>query len=585
MAELIIMPKLGFNMSEGKLVKWYKAEGDSIAKGENLFSVETDKTNMDIEATFDGIVKKLFIAEGDKLPVTLPIAIVASSENENIDKLMAEAMSALETADIKIEAKALTEIKELSKESESESLNEAINGNFDYNVIVIGGGPGGYVAAIKSAQMGKKTAIIEKGSLGGTCLNIGCIPTKVLLRSAEVLKDVKESNAFGIIDADVNNAKLDMHKVQERKVKVVSQLVSGVNGLLNGNGVTIINGEAVLKDKNTVKVGEKIYSADNIIIATGSVSKNLPITIDSKMEVITSTEALSLNEIPKDITIIGGGVIGIEFAYLWANLGSKVTVIEFLDQILPMVDSEITEQVTEMLESMGVVIHTGSRVTEITENAVNFQKAGAPESIKTSKVLMAVGRQPNFSGINAETVGVKVNNGAITTDEYLRTSVNNIYAIGDVNGKSMLAHVASMEAICAVENICGKTKIMEYDKIPSAIYIQPEVASVGLTEKQAIEKYGNVKVGKFPMLANGKAKVAGEERGMVKVILEPRYNEIVGMHLFCLHATDMISEAVVAMNLEGTAEEIVSSIHPHPTISEVIHEAFHSAIGKAIHFI
>lgn len=459
----------------------------------------------------------------------------------------------------------------------------AVSGR-DYDVIIVGGGPGGYVAAIKGAQLGKKIAVVEKNQFGGVCINRGCIPTKVLLRSVESLKEVKESEKFGVTDVDVTNAKLNMMLVQKRKESVISQLVGGINGLMKKNNVTVLTGEGKIQDNNTVVVGGKAYSTDYIIIATGSSIKSLPIPMDSDMKILTSDEALDLTEIPKSIAIIGGGVIGIEFAYFLAGVGSQVTVVEFLDRILPMVDEEITTQVSSMLKDRGVEIYTGARVTEITKDAVLFEKDGKMQSVSVSNVLMAVGRVPDLCGVDCEALNIETSRGAIVTDLTLKTSADNIYAIGDVNGKAMLAHTASAEGIIAIENICGHHRIMDYDKIPSSIYIQPEIACVGLTETQAREKYGNVKVGKFPIFANGKAKVAGEENGLIKVILEPKYNEILGVHLFCIHATDMIAEAVVAMNLEATAEEVIRSIHPHPTVSEIYHEAFHAAVDKAIHF-
>ncbi len=582
MAEIIIMPKLGFNMNEGKLVQWYKAEGDSVAKGEPLFSVETDKTNMDIEATSDGVVRKLFIEEGDTLPVTLPIAIVADAD-EDIAADLADAQAQLADAGVDTgDAAPAAPAAEAAPAADAKA-EAAPSGNYDYDIAVIGGGPGGYVAAIKGAQLGKKVVIAEKEHFGGTCLNVGCIPTKALLRSAEALKEVKESAAFGVIDLDVSEAKLDMVKVQERKKKVVGQLVGGVQGLLGKNGVTIKNGEAVLKDAHTLEVGGETVTAENVIIATGSVSKGLPIEISDKMNVMTSTEALDLDKAPESIAIIGGGVIGIEFAYLLSSIGTKVTVVEFLDRILPMVDEEITQQVTAHLQEQGVTIHTSAKVTEITDDGVKFEKDGAEDEVKVETVLMSVGRAPRLDGIDTEALGIKTERGAIVTDSRLQTSVPGVYAIGDVNGRIMLAHTASAEGIVAVSNICGKKAEMDYDKIPSAIYIQPEIASIGLTEAQAKEKYGKVNLGRFPMLANGKAKIQGEERGLVKVIAEPKYGEIVGVHLYCVHATDMIAEAAAAMKLESTAEELAATVHPHPTVSEVVMEAMEAVGGKAIH--
>lgn len=585
MAEFIIMPKLGFNMSVGKLVKWYKKEGEEIRKGEAFFSVETDKTNMDIEATGDGFVRKLLIDENEQVEVTLPIAIVGSKD-ENIDLMEKEALAKLGKMPQVKHSEAGMPADSASSDSigASDAASHKKSGR-DYEVAVIGGGPGGYVAAIRAAQMGKKTCIIEKDSLGGVCLNRGCIPTKALLRSAEALKEVRESKIFGVIDADVSKAKLDMNIVQERKNDIIKKLTGGVSGLLKANGAEIIKGEASLVDRNTIRIGDKVITSDYIIIASGSDAKSLPVPVSSDAEIWTSTEALDMKEIPESIAIIGGGVIGIEFAYFMASAGAKVSVVEFLDRILPMVDEEITAQVSDMLKEMGVSIYTGAKVTEIAGKKVIFEKDGKIQNVEGEKILVSVGRIPNTKNLNLEAIGIKTEKGSIATDNSLKTNIDNIYAVGDINGKAMLAHVASMEGIAAVENICGHSYFMDYDKIPSAVYISPEIACVGLTEQQAREKYKNVRVGRFPLSANGKAAVAGEARGMIKVIVEPTYNEIVGVHIYSIHATDMIAEAVVAMNLEGTAEEVAMSIHPHPTVSEIMHEAFHAAKDRAIHCI
>jgi dihydrolipoamide dehydrogenase len=594
MAEIIIMPKLGFNMDEGRLVQWYKKEGERIDKGEALFSIETDKTSIDIEATGDGMVRKLFIEEGEAVPVTLPIAIIGDAE-EDIEALVRDALGKLgkeaptsaeaespSPASLSLEEEAVRTPGDRTLSSKP-SEHETASAVKDFDVIVIGGGPGGYVAAIKAAQLGKRTAIIEKDQFGGVCMNRGCIPTKTLLRSVESLKEIREAEKFGVVGLNLTDLRLDMARVQKRKAGIVGQLVGGINGLFRKNGVTPISGEGFIKDQNTVSVGDKEYTAEYLIIATGSSIKSLPIPIDSSMELLTSNEALELAEIPADITIIGGGVIGVEFAYFFASIGTKVTVVEFLDRILPMVDEEITKQVTGMLEQMGVKVYTSARVTGISEDAVRFEKDGKSEQVGASKVLMAVGRGPDPGGIDCEKLGIRTERGAIVTDSFMRTTVKNIYAVGDVNGKAMLAHTASAEGIVAAEHLCGHQKEMDYNRIPSAIYIQPEVACIGLTEAQAREKYGDVKIGRFPLVGNGKAKVAGDDRGMIKVITEPRYQEIVGVHIFGLHATDLIAEAAVAMNLEATAEEVAMSIHPHPTISEIYHEAFHAAMDKAIH--
>jgi dihydrolipoamide dehydrogenase len=458
----------------------------------------------------------------------------------------------------------------------------------NYDIAIIGGGPGGYVAAIKAAQWGKKVCLIEKGELGGVCLNEGCIPTKTLLKSVDVLHTVRNCARFGVTGVETSPAAINMGKLQQRKRTVIKKLTGGVGYLLQGNGVKVVRGSAAFVDKDTLKVNGEEIKAAHIIIATGSRSAKLPIPVSAgdkgvPAPIITSTEALELTEIPPEILIIGGGVIGIEFAYIFAQLGSRVTVVEMMDRILPMVDEEITEAVAKMLKGLGIEIFTSAKVSRITGTKVYFEHAGSERVIEAAKILMAVGRTPLTEGLNLETLGIKMKGAAIEVDEHLETNVPGIYAIGDVNGLSMLAHTASREGIVAVEHILGHPSRMDYSRIPWAIYLQPEVASVGLTEKQAREKFGEIKVGRFPLAGNGKAVIEGETQGMIKVIIEPQYNEILGVHIYGPHATDMISEAVLAMNLEATAEEMTIAVHPHPTVAEIIPEAFHAALGKAIH--
>lgn len=454
-----------------------------------------------------------------------------------------------------------------------------------FDVAVIGGGPGGYVAAIKAAQSGKKTVIIEKNVLGGVCLNCGCIPTKALIKSISVLEELKKSSQYGLKGIDLQNISLDFKKVQERKQQIVKRLTDGVKYLLTANKVQIIFGEATLLNGNSIRVNNEIIEADNIIIATGSVVFHPPIPVTGEAKIITSEEALQLSEAPPNVVVIGGGAIGIEFSYILNRMGSKVTVVEMLDSILPRVDEEVKAEASKTLKGLGIDIITGAKVTSIDGKKVNYELEGTQKSIDTDSILMAVGRIPNAAGLNIEAAGIKMDRKAIAVDEYLRTSRPNIYAIGDVNGKVMLAHTASMEGIIAVENIGGNAIAMDYQKIPQCIYIKPEIASVGLTEKEARDTYGNIKIGKFPLAANGKALIEDETAGFIKVIISADVHEILGVHIIGPHATDLISEAALAMGMEATADIVAQTIHPHPTIAEIIPEAFHAALHKAIHFI
>ena len=457
---------------------------------------------------------------------------------------------------------------------------------YDYDITVLGGGPGGYAAAIKAAKEGKKVCLVENAELGGVCLNEGCIPTKTLIKTANAYRSVLHAADFAVEGVDPAKIKVSMKKLQERRAAVVSQLTGGVKGLLRGNKVDFVKGMAKFVDAHTVTAGEKKISSEYFIIATGSVAFMPPfIAQEGKNNIITSREALLLEEIPKSIAIIGGGVIGIEFAYLFGALGSQVTVLELMDNILPMVDEEISGLARKQMEKSGVTFHTGARVSKVKDNGVFFESKGKEQSVTADLVLMAVGRLPNTEGLGAKELGIAFDKNAVITDEYMRTNIANIYAIGDVNGKVMLAHTASAEGFVAVDNICGKVDRMRYDRIPSCIYLEPEIASIGLTEKQAREQYTDVKVGKFPMAGNGKSLVEGDQSGLVKVIIDGRLGEILGVHLCGSHVTEMIAEIALAMNLEASAGEIMASIHPHPTISESIPEAFMAAYGKAIHWL
>ncbi len=452
-----------------------------------------------------------------------------------------------------------------------------------YDIVILGGGPGGYVAAIKASQMGAKVALIEKQDLGGVCLNWGCIPTKTLLKNAKVYHYIKKSEFYGIDIENKSSITINWPNMLKRKNSVVKKLTGGVKVLLDKNGVDTYIGEGKIIDKNTIEVNGEKLNTKNLIIATGASPFIPPIEGIKKDLVITSKEILDIKEIPKTLVIIGGGVIGVEFATLFNELDVNVTILEKAPDILLNVDSEIRSMIVKMLKQKGINILTGVDVKEIKDNGLDVLVNDKIVFYPANKILVSIGTRPNTDHL--EHLGLEMDRRAIKTNEKCETNVKGIYAIGDVNGKYMLAHVASFEGIVAVENILGHPAKIDYNKVPSGIYTSPEVAFVGLTEKQAIEAGYDVKVGTFPMSANGKALAEGEPDGFVKVIADKKYGEILGVHILSPNATDMISEIVVAMELEGTIYDVANSIHPHPTFSETIAEATHSSIDKPIHYL
>lgn len=459
-------------------------------------------------------------------------------------------------------------------------------------LVVIGGGPGGYVAAIRGAQLGAEVTLIEKENLGGTCLNVGCIPTKVLLHSSELLNEIKEAKTLGI---EVNEeVKVNWTQLQNRKTIVVNTLVSGVSSLLEHNKVKVINGTATFEGKNSIKVtkdqGEsENIQFDNVIISSGSIPFIPPIEGRELEGVIDSTGALSLDSIPKSMVIIGGGVIGIEFANIFNSLGCKVTVIEMLPFILPPVDREISEILKGKLKGDGIDIYNNCKVTKVeksNENLnVSFEENNSKLNINTEKVLIAVGRRANISNLNLESIGVSTEKGCIWVNDSMETNIKGIYAIGDCTGKNMLAHVASDQGIIAVENIMGKHKKMDYKTVPACVYTKPELASVGLTEEQVKEKGIDYKVGKFPLMANGKSLIMNEISGIIKIIADKKYDEVLGVHILGPRATDLITEGALALRLETTLQEIATTVHAHPTVGEAIKEAVLAVNKEAIHII
>ena len=462
----------------------------------------------------------------------------------------------------------------------------------DFDLIIIGAGPGGYVAAIRAAQLGMKVACIEKeATLGGTCLNIGCIPSKALLNSSEKYIEFKtHAEEHGIKTGKVD---LDLSKLMQRKDKIVKQLTAGIGFLFKKNKITHLNGTASFVDKQTIKIKsskELTLSAKNFIIATGSSSMERPgITVDEK-KIVTSTGALSLSAVPKTMLVIGGGYIGLEMGSVWSRLGTKVTVVEKLDRIVPTMDGEIATEFMKSLEKQGlefklshkvVATKSGSKDVEVTMESEQDKKQVKD---KFNVVLMSIGRKPNTEELNLEKIGVKLNDQqAIEVDQQFKTSVDGIYAIGDVAPGPMLAHKAEEEGVACVEIINGQKTHMNYDAIPAIVYTNPEVASVGKTEEQLKESKTEYKVGKFPFMANGRALTTSESEGFVKILADKKTDAILGAHIIGHDAGQLVAEIVTAMEFGGSAEDIARICHAHPTTSEAVKEAALNVDGRAIH--
>src|SRR5438445_3093074 len=454
-------------------------------------------------------------------------------------------------------------------------------GSFD--VVVIGGGPGGYVAALRAAQLGAKTAIVEKDRMGGTCLVRGCIPTKALLQSSELYTMARDGAAFGLV---ADNVGFDWAAAQKRKSSVVDQLVKGVEGLLKAGGVTSYKGSARLAGKGVVDVGGDQLHGKDIIIATGSAVARIP--LPGADLTIDSDQILELKEAPRRLAVIGGGVVGMEFAAMFAALGSKVTVLEMLPQVLAMVDSDLVAVYTKHLAKLGGEIHTDSKVSEVVKRngalQVRFSTGGEGGAVDADQVLLAVGRVPFTQGLDAEKAGVKLERGRVVVDDHLRTTADGVWAIGDVIGGIMLAHVASYEGVCAVENIAGHgDRVPDYHAAPNCIYTEPEIAHVGLGEKEARDKGIAVRIGRFPFAASGRALTLGQSEGFAKVIADADSGRLLGAHIIGPRATDLISEATLAVQNGLTLEQIDLTIHAHPTLPESLMEAALAAQGRAIH--
>ena len=451
-----------------------------------------------------------------------------------------------------------------------------------FDVLIIGGGPGGYVAALRAAQLGAGTALVERDRVGGTCLVRGCIPTKALLQSSELYSLAKSAEAFGVMTGEL---RVDWPLAQKRKAAVVDQLVKGVEGLLKAGGVTVMRGTGRLAGKGAVQVGGETILAKDIVIATGSAIARIP--IKGAELTIDSDQLLELKDVPASLAIIGGGVVGMEFAAMFAALGTKVTVLEMLPQVLPMVDADLVTVYAKHLNGLGAVIHTNAKVSEVVKSngglEVRFSAGGEGGAVAADLVLLAAGRVPYTDGLGTQEAGVLLERGMVVVDPNLRTTAPGVWAIGDVIGGIMLAHVASYEGVCAVENIVGgANRTPDYHAAPNCVYTDPEIAHVGLGEKEARER-GEVKVGRFPFAASGRALTLGQPEGFVKVVADARSGRLLGVHMVGPRVTDLIAEATLAVQNNLTMEQLDLTMHAHPTLAESFFEAALAAQGKAIH--
>ena len=457
----------------------------------------------------------------------------------------------------------------------------------DFDVVVLGAGPGGYVAAIRAAQLGLKTAIIEKDSVGGVCLNWGCIPSKSLLRNAEVLNLVNNAEEFGIT---FENLTYDFSKAISRSREVVDKLTSGVQYLLNKNQVELIEGTGKLTEPHEIEILEnnRKFTSDNIIIATGARQRDIDSMPIDHHVVINSRDALSMSEIPDDITIIGAGATGVEFAHIYRSYGAKVTLVEMMDRIIPNEDSEISDSLRKSFAEREIDIKVGVTVKSIQASngtaLVTLVANGEEHLITSDKVLVAVGVQPNTDGIGLEGAGITTDKGFISIGENMETNVSGVYAIGDVTGKMLLAHVATAQAVTAVEYIAGLNPApIDYHLLPRAIYCEPQVASFGMTEAQARNHGIEIQIGRFPFSASGKAVALGHTEGIIKLVIDPEIGEILGAHMIGPEVTELLAELSMTKLLEGTTTELGWLVHPHPTISETLKEAALDSNGEAIH--
>ncbi|MFV0439063.1 MAG: dihydrolipoyl dehydrogenase [Desulfopila sp.] len=580
MAIEVVIPMLGVTVENGRIVEWLKKEGDPVEKGESIFVVEADKVTTEVEAPAAGILARILLKPGEDVPVLTVVGLIAAPD-ELLSPEYVQEGGKLDTAHLG------TPKNNDQRSGEMLSASSAPS----YDLVVIGGGPGGYVAAICGARSGLKTALIEKDALGGTCLNRGCIPTKSLVNDTGLFRKAVKSSLF----TGNETLRIQAQEMFKRKRKVVQTLVDGVTGLVKSNGVVLYNGIGMVEGPGKVQIQEmgggvaEIATA-NIILANGS-RPAVPSFIEIDGErVQTTDEILDDFVLPGSIAIIGGGVIGIEMATIFNNIGAQVTVIEMLEDILLTEDKDIRKVMATQLKKRGVEILTNTSVREVTVEGkhvrVSYQEKSAVESgsVSVEKVLVSTGRRPDLTGLDVARLGLECQGSFIKVNENMETNLSGVYAIGDLIGGMMLAHKASAEAEAAVEHIKGASgKAVDPHRIPRCIWGALEVGAVGMSETEAAATGRKVKIGRFPFAASGAAQAKGHPEGLVKIIGDADTGEILGVHIIGEHATDMIAEAVTVMQMEGAVEDLYEAVKPHPTLSEAVLEAALDWNSLAIH--
>ncbi|CAI3938518.1 Biotin carboxyl carrier protein (AccB) (PDB:1A6X) [Commensalibacter communis] len=564
MAVEIVVPVLGESITSAVVSKWLKQPGEAVSADEAIIELETDKVNVEVPAPISGVVGQHQVSVGDEVSVGALLVTIGAAEsgtsNNNVQPPVVE-----------------------------EKKDTSVSNDAEYDLVVIGAGPGGYVAAIRAAQLGMKVACVEKRkTLGGTCLNVGCIPSKALLYASEQYEAAqKRFKSLGVLVKDVQ---LDLAAMQAHKDSVINANVSGIEFLLKKNKITWLKGTATIPAPGQVSIDGEVVTTRSIVIATGSESVSLPnVEIDEK-QVVTSTGALSLEKVPEHMVVIGGGVIGVELGSVWHRLGAKVTIVEYFDRLLPGFDKEVSLNFAKILEKQGIQLKLAHKVEKLEKNSSESQvtisnvAGDHTEILSADVVLVSVGRRPVTQGLGLENIGVVLNEkGRIKTNEQFQTSIPGIYAIGDVIAGPMLAHKAEEEGVAVAEYLAGQKPHIDYGLIPGVVYTKPEIAMVGKTEETLKAESIEYTVGKFPFSANGRARAMNQTEGFVKILADKRTNKVLGVHLIGPHCSEMIAEAVLAMNFGASAEDIALTCHAHPTLTESIKEAALGTQKRSIH--